>query len=570
MRTVFFLSRWQRSIQLMAWSRPWLKALSAADIAAEIERGFDILTVRHQNVPERHRSMRVVMEQSWQRLREPEREMLKRLSVFRGGFAPEAARVVAGASLVDLAAFVDKSLLQVTPAGRYQMHELLRQYAAERLAGSPQEVVDAYDKHCTYYAGFLQQQSEGLLGGGQRQAVAAIAAEYDNVWAAWHWAVREGKVAEIEKSVMPLQLFCQFQSRYLDGANAWEEAFDYLSKAEPTAQVKLALVQMLVYWGWLLIRLGQFDQAESLLEQSRDLYRQLGIPTVPGYGTTPATVLSLIAAIRGDYATAVRYGEQARQESESLNQTANLYFACYALASAALGQGDYATAGRHAQQAYTLGQGRGDRWFTAYCLNLLGDSALALGDMVAAQQHFEASYALRKEFNDPEGVAVALNHLGEVALRQKDYQKAQQHFQQSYAIYRDINDKGGLATSLNGLGQTACALGEYPAARQRLRQALEIAAGIRFLPLTFSILMSLSDLLLQTGPQERGLELLAFTRGHPASDQETKAVARQRLSGYEAELPPDLFSCAIRRGQNSDLEAIVAALQVELTSKDPL
>ena len=69
----------------------WLKSLSAAEIAADIERDLDILTTRHQNVPVRHRSMRVVLAQSWQRLTASEREIFKRLSVFRGGFAAEAA-----------------------------------------------------------------------------------------------------------------------------------------------------------------------------------------------------------------------------------------------------------------------------------------------------------------------------------------------------------------------------------------------------------------------------------------------------------------------------------------------
>ncbi|HKX54597.1 MAG TPA: tetratricopeptide repeat protein, partial [Xanthomonadales bacterium] len=336
-------------------------------------------------------------------------------------------------------------MLQVTSTGRYHIHELLRQYAAERLAEAPEHVAKIYEAHCTYYADLLQQQADALLGGQQRQAVALITAEYDNVWAAWRWALKALKLTEIKKLIRPLQGFCQFQSRYLEGATAWEEAYRRLTGVEATEPIKLTLVQVIIWWGWMLIRLGQTDKAEAILKQCYELYQQLGIPSIPGLGTNPTLPLSLIATIRGDYALALQYGEQALQESETHQHKANLSLAYYALASAAFGQGHYQTTRQYARQAHTLAQQNDDRWFMAYCLNLLGENALALGDMTVAQQLLEASYRLRQEFNDPEGMAVALNHLGKIALQQEYYERAQQLYQKSLDIYQNIFDKGGLA-----------------------------------------------------------------------------------------------------------------------------
>ncbi|HEX9925048.1 MAG TPA: tetratricopeptide repeat protein, partial [Anaerolineae bacterium] len=524
-------------------------------------RDLDILTTRHQNVPERHRSMRVVLAQSWQRLTETEREVFKRLSVFRGGFASDAARTVAGASLIDLATFVDKSLLHVTSTERYCIHELLRQYAAERLAEVPETVTKTYEAHCATYVDFLEQRSESLMGGQQRQALIAIAAEYDNAWAAWRWALKGLKLTEMQKLVMPLQLFCQFQSRYLEGADAWEEAYRRLTGIEATDPVKLTLVNVIVWWGWLLIRLGRLDQAETVLKQCCDLYGQLGIPPVPGYGTNPRLHLSLIATIRGDYATAVQYGEQAHRESETHQHQVNLCESCYVLASATSGQGDYETAQRYARQAYALAQQRDDYWYTAFCLIELGNIALALGDIATAQQHFEASYTLRKEFNDPGGMAVALNHLGEIALRQQAYEQAQQLYRESVDLYRNIFDKGGLAQAYQGLGTVASRQGDLQTAQQYLQQALRLTMEIEYVPLTLSILSIMGELLLNSDRPEPGLLVLAFVQQQAGGNPTVQDEARKRLDKYRAGAQKeqiDILEMAQERAKNQTLAEVVA------------
>ncbi|UCC87925.1 MAG: hypothetical protein JSV81_01130, partial [Anaerolineales bacterium] len=105
----------------------WLRLMPCQAIAQEIETSLDFLTTTLRNVPQRHRSLRAVFDQSWNLLSEAEQAVLKQLSVFRGGFQRQAAQVVTGASLPQLSSLVDQSLLQVTPSGRYQMHELTRQ-----------------------------------------------------------------------------------------------------------------------------------------------------------------------------------------------------------------------------------------------------------------------------------------------------------------------------------------------------------------------------------------------------------------------------------------------------------
>ncbi|HEU5102111.1 MAG TPA: single-stranded DNA-binding protein, partial [Roseiflexaceae bacterium] len=105
----------------------WVEVLSCDEIVTELSQGFDFLESELRDLPERQRSMRAVLAQSWQRLTEAERAVFMRLAVFRGGFTRVAAQHVAGASVRMLSNFVNKSLLQCEPNRRYTMHEFLRQ-----------------------------------------------------------------------------------------------------------------------------------------------------------------------------------------------------------------------------------------------------------------------------------------------------------------------------------------------------------------------------------------------------------------------------------------------------------
>lgn len=533
----------------------WVKTLSCQMIAAEIQRNLDFLTTQLRNVPSRQRSMRAVFDYSWQLLSEEEQGVFRRLSVFRGGFERVGAEWVAGASLAMLSALVDKSLLGREAEGRYQIHELLRQYAAEQLARS-NDIGYAYERHSAYYADFLQQRAEAVQGRGQREAITEISADLENIRTAWQWAVQTANVESLYKSIFPLQFYFDAQGRYLESLSAFEQALHVLER-QP---VSLTLAHLLVYLGWLHIRLGRLVQAQAAFARSRQIYTDLTALPPPGFATDPLLGLGLLAHIGGDYAQAGQLGETARQAHEARADRQNLQIALYVLTNAALAQGEYETAQRYAEQAYTLSQETENRWFMGYALSDLGRVAQALGDYDQAQQHFQASRQIKQEFNDPEGIAVALNHLGRVALLQQNYQDAEKLYRQSLALYRDIGDQGGLATTLNGLGAAACGLSHYPAAQQYFREALQITSAMQFAPLTLTILTGIAEMLGQAGQPERRIELLALAAAHPAGDFETKARAQQLLARCQADLPPNQFSAASQQGASADLAMLTSQI----------
>ncbi len=153
----------------------WVRVISPAEIAQEIERDLGFLATSLGGVPERHRSLRAVFDYSWKRLLEEERNVFRKLAVFRGGFDRAAAERVAGASLLNLSTLIDHSFLHRTPSGRYEVHELLRQYAEEDLRADGEDYEAAHDRHCAYYAEFLRQKEAPLKGADQGEALLSVA-----------------------------------------------------------------------------------------------------------------------------------------------------------------------------------------------------------------------------------------------------------------------------------------------------------------------------------------------------------------------------------------------------------
>jgi predicted ATPase/DNA-binding XRE family transcriptional regulator len=111
----------------------WTKTLTCPEIAHEIQKNINFLTTSSRDVTERHRSIRATFDYSWKLLSNEEQIALQHLSIFKGGFTREAAEHVAGANLSILSSLVSKSLLHRIDQGRYDLHELVRQYSLEYL-----------------------------------------------------------------------------------------------------------------------------------------------------------------------------------------------------------------------------------------------------------------------------------------------------------------------------------------------------------------------------------------------------------------------------------------------------
>lgn len=550
----------------------WSDLLSPAEIAAEIRRNLAFLATDARDAPARHHSVRAAFDATWQRLDAPEQDAFVALSVFHGGFTREAAREVAGITLHQLHTLVGKSMVQpdrrqTNRHNRYGMHELLRQYGALKLAQSPATHADVQARHAAYFAAFLEARLGPINGPQQRSVADDIHAEWDNIRAVWRWALDHRHMTTLHQSATTLFLFCQLRSHFREGTEMMAAAAACLANVTPSRLRDTTLAQVLNHEGWLRIRLGEFERATAVLEQSRSLYSRSDLPDpAPYMGTDPAPALAIIAAIRGDHATALALGQEALDAARRRADPYNQCHAHYVLTSAHAARGDYTVATHHARQACSLAEAAGNQFFLAVLLDEWGKVARAKGDYAQARQHFQASYTIKRAFNEPEGMAVALNHLGQLAILQHTPDEAETLYQQAYALYTDIGDRVGLATALRGLAQVACARQDDAAARHDFAQALTIATETAFLPLLFAILIDLGDQLVRHDRPILGVRALACVRQHPAADRETKNRAASSLARWRSHVDAQDYDDARRQVQESDWRAVVDAMQTVLTN----
>lgn len=540
----------------------WTKTLDSSTIAGEIQRNADFLATRLRNVPERHRSMLAAFEYSWQLLKQPEQTAFTRLAVFRGGFDRAAAQAVTGASPVVLTALVDKSLLHWRPGdgqgagGRYRIHELLRQFAEEKLIQDAEEAERIHDQHTTYYTTYIQELLPLMLDDRQLEATAKVTAEIENIRVAWQWATERADVEALNRAATPMADYYQFKGRYIEGQIVFLKAAEALAGVEKTQRVEETLGEIWLDLAYFDIRLGFLEEAEAFARESHDIYQRYGKRPGPGMGTDPRIVLGLLASIKGDHAATGKYGEEVRQTAEADGNIGNRPLGTYLLTRAALAQGDYEAALRYARQGCAMARETGERWFNAYALNEMGNVEFVLGNYAAARENYETAYNIRREFDDPEGAALAALNLGIVALREQNNVEAEKQFRHGLDIYEELNDRGGLARALEGLGQAAANSGQLRTACDHYQRALEIAAGIHFVPVVLSLLGAIGEFFMDLKEPALGLECLARVASHPAAEYETKQRAEKALARYRNGWPEKLVKEAVDSGTRTGLQTL--------------
>lgn len=214
----------------------WVRVLPLDDIVRELERGMDILQTPVRNIPARHRSMRVVMDQSWAMLSDSERDVFKKLSIFCGGFTREAAEAVGGATLPILSALVDKSWLRLRAStGRYEVHELLRQYGEQWLGVSP-EADAVQDAHAAFFAALMARLEHDLKCCRQIEALEAITHDFCNVRSAWWWASERNDRTVLDAMAEPLSLYLDMTARFAEGEELFGCASECLNPDAPEAR----------------------------------------------------------------------------------------------------------------------------------------------------------------------------------------------------------------------------------------------------------------------------------------------------------------------------------------------
>jgi predicted ATPase/class 3 adenylate cyclase/Tfp pilus assembly protein PilF len=500
------------------------------------------ITTATNGTPSRHFTIRSAIDWSYDLLSLDEQQLLRRLSVFRGGFTADAAQEVCGADLgievlEGLNQLFDQSLLRHVShdRNRFGMLETIQEYSFERLAQSD-EIKHIRRRHAEYYLELAQSTNGHMADAIPWPIVFRLEEEIDNLRAAMSWALeQEHEPKYLELGVWIAASLGSFWSMrgYLSEGRTWLDRFVNCS-SRVSMPARAALI---FHAGHLATDQNDWSTAHALLSEALMMYRELGD------SRSEAFTLALLAALMmnmNDFTAGQQMAKKSLDVFRQLEDPAGQAFALNVLANASLQLDDCHKAESCYRQSLSLLRSLGDERGVAMVLDALGMVLMNLGELEQADGLLEESISVSRRQNDRRGLASALNNLalvrmnrgdyagaeaalheslptfremgirsrmaqalgllGEVARHQEKFQQAEAHYQESLIIFRDLDLKGSIAWVLHNLAWIAIHQHDHHRAGRLLRESLVL---YRHVQSTQGIIRCLS-----------GLAAVAEARGH--------------------------------------------------------
>jgi predicted ATPase/predicted Zn-dependent protease len=539
-------------------SAVWVRLMSVADIARELETSLDLLTTSLRNVPERQVSIRATFEHSWKLLTSKEQESLRKLSTFRGGFTREAAAAVAGASIAVLAALVDKSLLRVAANGRYDFHPLVYQYTQEKLAEHSEELVQLRAKYGNYFYTFLSRLQRDIFQ--KPESLDLVEDEFENIRAALD-SFGPLRLEDLVKAFDPLFMFLDLRGRYEEARKLFARVIAGLDESNPQHHVMLG--DALVRQACFCHRLGLYEDAHRLTERGLAL---MSLPEAPmavllGYNT-----LAMTAQAFGNFAEALRHRELASELIQTIKEQAYLLadvvdttlgVNIHNTAEVEVALGHYAEAQHHYEEALRLNQSLGNVSFYADSFNCLGHVLLLMGKPKEALPYLQDGLELARKAGLPGDIIFAQTYLAATYLELGDVEKALELAQEAWTLAKESELLHAKLETLLVLGKITTKLKDHAQARDYLRQGLELAWTTRETPKLLAVFVGFAGLQLGQGETEKASHLLALVKGHPKTEYRFRSEAQELLGELEKHLSSKAMKERLEGGKVMTLEEAV-------------
>ncbi|MCL1601054.1 MAG: tetratricopeptide repeat protein, partial [Actinomycetia bacterium] len=446
----------------------WVDMLPVDEIAREIEKNLDFLETEMGDVPDRHRSIRAVFDYSWALLSDAERETFTALSVFRGGFAREAAQNVADASLRAIANLAAKSLISSDPStGRYVTHELLRQYAEAQLESDPVRCDEVKSAHAGYFADVMQDALALFPVSEQVRMVKMVEDDIDNIRAAWHHYCGARDGVGVQRMMTTLYFVHELRGWYPAGIASFDEVLGAFAEAVDDESVIAREMSRVARSAFVTLRgspgLGAAEATvamDSLPESTSAADRWIAVQCVAISMAYGGDVENMIATLDEAFDTYSGLDEQLW-----VSGIKNWRSFGAALA------GDFETVDRLTAEALTVYESKDEHYFMVWALWLRGMLAVAGGRYEEAVEMYTRQVDRATSIGYTRGLAVAYEGLGEANEAAGLLDEAESAFIRSV---RAAEQMGMAPDMLNLMMKTA----RVRAAMNRDTDAVELLAAV--------------------------------------------------------------------------------------------
>ena len=378
------------------------RALSVEAIAARLDDRFKLLVAGDRTVLPRQRTLRALIDWSYDLLTAAERTLFARLSVFAGGWTLEEAEAIGAGDGIDSGdvldlqtSLVEKSLVLLDlDSGRHRMLDTVRQYAHERLVESG-GLASVRERHLAFFLAFVEQAKPQLVGPEQGAWMARLDVERENIVAAHQWC--DSSPAGAESGI-----------RFVFALK-----FYWLSRG--------------------LLQQGYSMAAQALARPGADATR-----ASYGRGLIDA---GIIGCFIGRYSEARDFLAQGLQIARELNDVARQVAVLQLLGVAEFSLGNVAQALEHCREAEQLARGAGNDRMKTGALTARAQLLRAVGALDEATALYQEALQLSRQIGDEESVAVGLLNLAMVAVLRQQPEQACAPLQEVAQIAARISSK---------------------------------------------------------------------------------------------------------------------------------
>ena len=461
-----------------------------------IQQNLDTISVKWRDLPTRQRSIRAVFDHSWSLLNGEQQYVLSQLTVFRGGFTQKAAgQIITGATPLILEELVEHSLLQQAHNGRYVLHALLHQFAAEKLQAQPRLWRDVAQRHALYYLADAAQYTKVLYGAYLPEARQHLQQAWANIIKSWQYSLQaETNWSQLSLALPTLRAYYDISKRFEEGVQFFSQTSMYLQPQQPgwrddqqKASKMFLLAATLLAEAKLLVNLARYDTIADLMKQVRDLMQQ-----APALEIEVETYLieTDVAARQGQFDNALHLSERGltciSKQTHPILGAELILLQVYVHSV----QGQLKEALDLCQQAGLLFEQEGHLNGVGRMNATLARIFTDLGKWEQAENAYHRAHEVARLQDDKHRFVEITAHLGILYSRRGLYEKAIGCFLEALPWLQNYGSAYRLDTIFNNLGLDYFHLGQYEQAVRYNEQALQTAYLAQDVPIQCATLMN--------------------------------------------------------------------------------
>jgi DNA-binding SARP family transcriptional activator/predicted ATPase len=418
----------------------WMETMEPEQIATELRQSQDLLEGVFHDAPERMHSLRATFEYSWRLLSAHLRQAFAKVAVFQSSFNAQRAMDICGVKRIELRELVDHSLLLCPVPDQYRLHDLLRQYAQEKLNEDHALSDELNNRHAQVYLAWLGDLETSLKSKLHYAALEEVDAVYADLLAGWNWAVENEKWALLKRSEWAWGQYHKVRVRADEGQAVFYRAALKLKTIGLTTGNLGLWLRLSIWQAKCLLDLQAVEKVEQIIQEMERLLagRSIGADEL-GYERAMLIYLKLTCG----------YASQPQRPPDK--QSCLL--------------------------ALKLLEKEADDWSVSLAYYELGKCMGYLGDVRQEQQYILKALRLQKKIGDPSLILSCLNLLGMTYMYMGQPELGMACVLEQQAYYQNYNDRLSHLGYLQWLGLAEMYLGKFEQSEAHFRQSMDLVTG---------------------------------------------------------------------------------------------